>query len=246
MRIETPVLEVLSRAQVTAQRLTLPSQLDRPMYLKVNQVIEAAGGKWNRKAKAHLFEEPAEEVIERIILAGEVTTTKELGYFPTPPAVIDMLLDRAGVKEGHAVLEPSAGRGAIAFELLDITETVDCVELDKRNFEALERSKKFRNLFNADFLTLPKGQTYDRVVMNPPFAKQADIDHVLHALTFLRPGGILVSVMSAGILFRKNGKTTDFLSIVGGRGGTIEPLPDESFKVSGTMVRTAVVTIPGE
>jgi 16S rRNA G1207 methylase RsmC len=35
--------------------------------------------------------------------------------------------------------------------------------------------------------------------MNPPFARQADIHHVNHALKFLKPDGLLVSVMSAGV-----------------------------------------------
>ena len=32
-------------------------QLDRNDYVKVNKALEALGGKWNRKAKAHLFDE---------------------------------------------------------------------------------------------------------------------------------------------------------------------------------------------
>ena len=32
------------------------------------------------------------------------------------------------------------------------------------------------------------GAQFDAVVMNPPFEKQADIDHVLHAYKMLKPG----------------------------------------------------------
>lgn len=61
---------------------------------------------------------------------------------------------------------------------------------------------------------------YDRIVMNPPFLKQADIHHVNHALKFLRPDtGLLVSVMSAGVSFRVNNLTTSFRQLVAERGG---------------------------
>ena len=53
----------------------------------------------------------------------------------------------------------------------------------------------------------------------------------------------VVSVMSASLLFRTNRKTMEFKAIVDELGGTIEPLPDDSFKESGTMVKTCVVKI---
>jgi 16S rRNA G1207 methylase RsmC len=34
---------------------------------------------------------------------------------------------------------------------------------------------------------------YDRVVMNPPFDLERDVDHVTHALKFLEPEGQLVA-----------------------------------------------------
>jgi hypothetical protein len=79
---------------------------------------------------------------------------------------------------------------------------------------------------------------------NPPFAKQADIVHVKHALKFLEPAGLLVSVMAGNVEFRDNKLTQDFRDLVEHRGGVIEALPDGSFKSSGTQVRTVLVTIP--
>ena len=38
---------------------------------------------------------------------------------------------------------------------------------------------------------------------------QQDIDHVTAAYGLLAPGGILVTIMSAGVLFRENKKTVD-------------------------------------
>ena len=45
---------------------------------------------------------------------------------------------------------------------------------------------------------------FDRVVMNPPFCRGRDLDHVRHALRFVAPGGRLVAIMSAGVAFRED------------------------------------------
>jgi hypothetical protein len=79
--------------------------------------------------------------------------------------------------------------------------------------------------------------------MNPPFSKRADIKHVMHAFKFLKPGGRLVAIMSAGVSFRDDKLGTAFRSIVIGNGGTIEPNPEGSFKASGTSVSTVMVTM---
>ena len=56
MRIDDDVLAVLSRSTVVGSSLVIPDQLDRKLYVKTNKVLEAAGGKWNRKARAHVFD----------------------------------------------------------------------------------------------------------------------------------------------------------------------------------------------
>jgi 16S rRNA G1207 methylase RsmC len=84
---------------------------------------------------------------------------------------------------------------------------------------------------------------FDRVVMNPPFADQADIDHVTHALSFLKPGGKLVAIMSAGASFRQDRKASKFQELIEGLGGTMNELPEDSFKQSGTNVRTVLVEV---
>lgn len=84
---------------------------------------------------------------------------------------------------------------------------------------------------------------YDRVVMNSPFANGADVAHVTHAFSFLRPGGRLVAIMSAAVKFRSDRKTKAFRELVEAHGGEIEDLPEGSFRASGTDVRTVLVTI---
>lgn len=44
MKIEDNVLAILSTAETEGNALRLTAQLDRNMYVKVNKVLEAAGG----------------------------------------------------------------------------------------------------------------------------------------------------------------------------------------------------------
>lgn len=247
MRVEDDVLAVLSRAETNGNALVLTGQLDRRMYERTNKVLEAAGGKWNRKAKAHIFEDEAANRVDQIILSGEVEVPKdEFNFFPSPPAVVARLMELADVSQGMRVLEPSAGKGAIAYACSDAGAAVDCYELMEANFVALAGDMRLGSVRHMDFLEQAPEESYDRVVMNPPFAKQADIKHVLHALRFLKPGGLLVSVMAASVAFRDNKLTQDFRDLIRERGGDIEALPEGAFKASGTMVRSVIVTIPHE
>lgn len=247
MRVEDDVLAVLSRAETNGNALMLTGQLDRRMYERANKVLEAAGGKWNRKARAHLFDDEAATRVDQIILSGEVEVPKdEFNFFPSPPSVVARLMELAGVQHGMRVLEPSAGKGAIAYACADAGATVDCYELMEANFVALAGDARLGAVRHMDFLAQAPEASYDRVVMNPPFAKQADIRHVLHALRFLKPGGLLVSVMAASVAFRDNKLTQDFRDLIRDRGGDIEALPEGAFKASGTMVRSLIVTIPHE
>ena len=94
-------------------------------------------------------------------------------------------------------------------------------------------------------MTVAPNACYDRIVANPPFLRQLDIKHIQHALHFLKPDGLLTSVMSASVSYRSNKLTTEFRELIAARNGSIEELPDGSFKESGTLARTVIVTIPG-
>jgi predicted RNA methylase len=144
------------------------------------------------------------------------------------------------------VLEPSAGLGAIASKVAPLVASVECIERD-RELAARLRATPGRgdgDVLCADFLGVPPGAVYDRVLMNPPFSRQADIKHVTHALGFVKPGGMVVAVMSAGAEFRQDKTATEFRKLVADRGGWIERLPDDAFESSGTSVRTVLAVIP--
>lgn len=119
---------------------------------------------------------------------------------------------------------------------------VDCIEIQERHASKLiKQPDKFRCVFHGDFLTVDPRTCplYDRVVMNPPFARQDDIRHVLHAMKFLKPGGRLVAIMSAGVTYRDTKLNHEFNAL----NPTIKELPAGAFKSSGTMVRAIVAAI---
>ncbi|MGW2863399.1 methyltransferase [Streptomyces sp. NPDC001205] len=157
--------------------------------------------------------------------------------------MVEQLLSLADLRAGHEVLEPSAGQGAIAAEAA-LLATVDCIELLPDNAQHITAARYARTVTVADFLTIPAEPRYDHIVMNPPFARQADIAHVTHALSFLRPHGRLTAVMSAALTFHTDARTVFFRAQIERSGGSVRALPDGAFKPSGTAVRTVLVTIP--
>lgn len=244
-QISQDVLKVLDAATIDGALLTLNGNIDRKLYVETNKVLEAAGGKWNRSKKAHVFDGLAIDAIEPIILTGEYARTKQdFGQFDTPPDLAAEVVGMAGIDAGMQVLEPNIGIGSIAVEAERVGGVITGFEIDVTRAAKAYSLLPKANIKVADFLTEEPTPVFDRVVMNPPFAKQDDIRHVMHAFKLLKAGGRLVAIMSASIMFRDNKLTTDFREFVSAHGGTIERLPEGSFKASGTGVNTCIVMIP--
>lgn len=241
MKINQDVLVVLDRAVVTNNRLVLQGTLDRKLYADVNKVLEAIGGKWNRGAKAHVFEMPVADVLDPIMETGEYSRTKQdFGQFDSPSAVVARVIQLSRIESGMAVLEPSAGLGNIARAAEAAGGRVTAIEIDSKRAKALGDIPHIE-IHVDDFLSIHRVASFDRVVMNPPFARQDDIRHVLHASRFLKPGGRLVSVMSASVMFRDNRATVEFRQFVTDQGGEFERLPEGSFASSGTSIHSCIV-----
>lgn len=134
------------------------------------------------------------------------------GFFPTPPALIQRMLAAADIREGQLILEPSAGKGDIADAIRarhGATVAVTCVE----------RSYKLREILAAkghdlakhdDIMECDAHDFYDAAIMNPPFERGSDADHVRKVYDMLKPGGRLVAIVSGGTLQRSDRKATDF------------------------------------
>lgn len=246
MKLDTDVLTALSTAEVDGPHLRLTGQLDRSLYVKVNKALECLGGKWNKKAKAHIFDGEAAQAVESAILTGEVTDwKKELQFFPTPREIADRLVSLADLRGGMRVLEPSAGQGGILDALpgsFDDGLRVDICEINDAMRDLCQQSYGIE-VVGVDFMDYDPGPIYDRVIANPPFTKQQDIKHVEHMMDLCKPGGRVVSVMSAGITFREDKRTQAFLERLEDHDYHIEPLDGGAFRASGTMVNTVIVTV---
>jgi len=247
MQVANDVLSVLSQATFDGNNMRIELQLDRSMYNRTNAVVEAAGGVWNRKAKAHVFAGSAEEAIELVLLTGNVDKKadpkKIFQFFPTPTDLAKRLLAEAGVGPGMHVGEPQAGSGRIAREAVALGAKVTCVEIQPDLAEALKAEGIYSEVICGDFLEQVPVPKFDAIVANPPFALQADIKHTLHGMQFLKPGAPLVTVMSAGIKYRNTKLAQSFRDLVARTGGTIVDLPEGTFSESGTEAHTVLVKL---
>lgn len=247
MQVTTDVLSVLSQATFDGNAMKIDVQLDRSLYTRTNKVVEAAGGVWNRKAKAHLFEGGAEDAIDLVLLTGKVDKKADpksiYQFFPTPISLAQRLLEVAGVGAGMQVGEPQAGSGRIAREAAALGADVTCYEIQPELAAALKAEAIYRDVICTDFLSVRPEQKFDAIVANPPFALQADIKHTLHALQFLKPGAPLVTVMSAGVTYRETKLAQAFRDLIARTGGSIDKLPEGSFRESGTDVHTVLVKL---
>jgi len=243
MKINPEILTILNNSKLENNILYLPpTQLDRKVYVEVNKCLELIGGKWNKKLKGHSFEDDVEEILDNIINFGEVVDSKkEYQFFPTPKNIVRQLIELAEIKETDVVLEPSAGDGAIADELLKITKNVHVIELNQKMYDKLE--KKFQYSMLQDFLTIEPKELYNKIVMNPPFSKQQDIDHILQAYKALKSPGILVSIVSESPFFRENRKSNEFRQWLFNNDAEVIELESGAFKESGTMVKTRIIKV---
>lgn len=247
--ISDDVLNVLAAATCTGPRLVLNGQLERKLYTAVNDVLVACGGKWDKKAKAHLFDGDAADLVEEAMLTGTYSKVKQdFGAFFTPLPIAHIVALRAKIQPGHRVLEPSAGDGGLLRVVFCGTYlTVTAVEIQQQNCEKLAAicpPAPMAEIHCADFMAMdltPLG-VFDRIVMNPPFAKRADVHHIFRAWSLLKPGGRLVAIASAGVSFRTDALTIELRQLVEAR-GTMEALPDGAFQESGTMVRTVLIVM---
>ena len=240
-RIDDDVRDVLSRSIYDGLQVRLPGQLSRPLYERVNKVLTAAGGKWNRKAGAHVFEADPKEILLGAAETGKARNLKqETQFFPTPPDIADRVARLACVETGHRILEPSAGTGMLIAALDRPTTYYDvvAVELDPVRSSGLKRSFSNIDVHCCDFLAC-NGDLglFDRVLMNPPFERGTDIKHIEHALRFLKPGGRLVAICANGP------KQRDRFFLMA---DTWMDLPPGSFAVAGTNVRTAIIVIDAQ
>jgi phospholipid N-methyltransferase len=183
------------------------------------------------------------DAMRATLKAGGVQVVSVAQLFPTPRALAGRMVDEASISPESAVLEPSAGTGAI-LDAIGVNGIVTAVEVNHGLCDQLQQRYQHARVICGDFLTMNGAiGRFDRIVMNPPFAEGQDIAHVRHAFEHLQPGGRLVAVMSEGPFFRSDRRARDFRTWLEIVGGTSEPLPAGTFSEAGTGVMTRLVIV---
>ena len=263
-QIDEDVLEVIRNGEWKEDGLgfVMPP-VERKLYQQCAKVLTACGGKWNRKAGATLFSDTddVQSLMEAVETGTYVDLKKAFQQFDTPDVVGDQMMNELLplVEQGSLTfLEPSGGNGSLIRAVARNTDggrlehsAVTTVELDPARVVRLQKmtgsdSQVLKKIVEGDFLqqTPEDLGTFDRVIMNPPFTKSQDIEHVRHAYEFLKPGGVLCAIMSPGFTFRQDNKAKSFRDWATPKGGgNPTSLAAGTFKASGTNVRTIMLIL---
>ena len=251
--LDKAIREVFSNCHVNGNYLYLPEiELERSLFLKIKKRILLAGGNWRGgKTQGFIFDFPPTEVVVALSQGKILDFKQDNQFFETPEETIATMVAMADIQKGDNVLEPSAGRFAIGRWLWEYSLTydrqpIDCYELNKHNQQYL-RKYPYANLVGDDFLLAQPQKLYDVILANPPFTKSSDIRHVMHMANFLKPSGVIVSVMSTAWQRKDCYPARIFHDFLKSQSSyDVYDLPEDSFKESGTTVDTCVVVIQGK
>jgi hypothetical protein len=241
-------LDVLQQCSVEGNVVRLPNvQLDRETYKEVAKKLELIGGKWKGgKIAGFVFPQDPTVLLEQIATGENRNLKKEFQFFATPSALADKLVQLAEIKAGHFVLEPSAGQGAIVEAVTKQFPDmlVDCFELMDINREILKR-KPGALIIGDDFFKIKEYDRveYDRIIANPPFSKNQDIDHIVKMYDVLAEGGRLVSIASKHWQLSSNKKEIQFREWLKSLGAEVIDIEAGAFKDSGTMISSCIIVI---
>ncbi len=239
--IQQDIINSIKKMSVNGNRLELPVDDYFANYAAVKKALIAAGGVYKKNGFVFSHRDP--EDVQNALCSGEVINDKKnFQFFSTPVEVADYLIELAELEPENTVLEPSAGQGAIVNRLPTFVD-VYLVELMENNCQVLERLGW--SPVKGDFLKMTPIEvgTFDRVIANPPFSKGQDIAHIQHMYSFLKPGGRIVTVASPSWEYNSFKKYKQFREFLNGIEHQVIPLPDGSFKSSGTLVSACIIII---
>lgn len=240
------VEEVLKHCTFEDNILRLPAvQLNPKSYAEVKKWIVEAGGKWNGgKVQGFTFDFDATRVAGILMSGKRCNLKQDFQFFSTPSAFADWLVSLSDVRPDHAVLEPSAGTGAI---ITAIHKTcpgvmVDAFELMPENRQTLEKMSGV-SLVGEDF-TQGVPCLYDRIFANPPFSKNQDIRHVRLMYDALNPdGGEMCVITSQHWVSGSEKECVQFREWLQDIKAETHEIPNGIFDESGTNVATMVIVI---
>ncbi|URC15254.1 methylase [Paraglaciecola Antarctic GD virus 1] len=222
-------------------RLELPTDNVFKNYALVKKTMIKAGGKYVKNG--FVFPSDATEIKMRLSGGEKIDDKKKFQFFATPSTLAKRLVEFAEVGPTDDVLEPSAGQGAI-LEHIPKCRSITVVELMPENNKVLR--KLGYPVWECDFLTLREheiGFKFDRIIANPPFTNNQDIDHITHMYSLLDDSGILVSISSNSWRTGLQKKQVAFRDWLNTQDRLVLDLPAGTFKESGTNVDANIIVI---
>jgi hypothetical protein len=242
MKQYSPLQRLLKSCTIGDDFVRLPDvKLSTSEYQEVKKTLEGIGGKWNTQAQAFLFESDPTDLMSRLIEGEKVNLKQDFQFFATPKDLVTEMVKRADIKATDVCLEPSAGRGAIVEQLLPVAKSVDLCEFMEQNRDYLTNIGL--DIICNDFLELSTDNKYDKIVANPPFTKNQDVDHVLKMYEHLNEGGKIVAIMSTTWKTGSQKKQVAFREFLADVGAIETEINSGTFKESGTNVKTIMVEI---
>lgn len=175
--------------------------------------------------------------------------SKDLQFYATPKKVCERVLHFTNIRKGARVLEPSAGEGNLATEILSTNPdiTLDVVEVHPGRAQKLKMIKGISRVHTTNFLEYSSPDLYDHIIMNPPFSGTHWMAHILHAYDLLTPGGYLHAILPSSAQDGGTAKHKKFHAWIEATQNAYHSpwfeLPAGSFKSSGTNINTVILTL---
>lgn len=241
--------EVLKNCTVSGMVVMLPPvQLERKLYQDVAKHLELIGGTWNRKAQGFIFNEDPTSLLTQVSNGVKRDIKKEFQFFGTSDSLADELVQDAEIEDYDLLLEPEAGQGAIikAIHRQRPTHLVHYCELMPLNRTFLERLPNVQYITD-NFLKLGRSETtrgvFHKIIANPPFSKNQDIQHIRQMWDCLAPGGRIVTIASKHWQYSSNKKEIAFKEWLKGIYAEVQNVEAGAFEESGTKIATCKIII---
>jgi predicted RNA methylase len=224
-----------------------------PDWSSLKQAVEALGGVYRTAGKktkgGWVFSEDVDamDAIATALEMGAIFDPRLLGFFATSDALADELVARLNLRPGDRVLEPSAGKAALALAARRACPEVEivCVELVPEHQEAL-RAHGFK-VIGGDFLQqdlASLGGPFTVCLANPPFGRgRPEIHHLRHMLSLLDTGARLGAIMPSSLVFRDDAATSSLRAELDRHGVVITKNAADAFRASGAMVSTVSLSL---
>ena len=236
------VEKILSECTLEDNIMRLPQvQFTKKTYLEVKNRILEAGGEWNGQKNGFTFDFDAQRVFDILKSGKRCNLQQEFQYFATPDDVADIAVSKfSTLTDEQRILEPSAGRGSLikAVRRRCPSAKVDCYELMPENIEHLSKVEGANIIGNNFFECRDK---YDRIIANPPFSNNQDIDHVYAMYERLNIGGELSCIVSQHWKIANDQKCTYFREWLQKNEAQIFEFNNSEFKESGTTINTSLI-----